>query len=157
MTTFIFSPWFVPSRLRVTSRREHPRATKERQRDRRLETGQIVTIFLYSSKGPIFIRVVMVLLRYPPVTACLHGSGGTPGRWVNTWRVTPHPALTCKRDHIRTKDYMDRRFTPRKRVSSPTWGPPPPCKQALSAMIFLWIFSATLLTSALWVGYLNKI
>ena len=67
------------------------------------------------------------------------------------------PALTCKRDHIRTKDYMDRWVTPRNRVSSPTWGPPPPCKQALSAMIFLWIFSATLLTSALWVGYLNKI
>ena len=27
---------------------------------------------------------------------------------------------------------MDRRFTPRKRVTSPTWGPPPPCKQALT-------------------------
>ena len=23
-------------------------------------------------------------------------------------------------------------FTPPKRVTSPTWGPPPPCKQALS-------------------------
>ena len=27
---------------------------------------------------------------------------------------------------------MDRRVTPPKRGSSPTWGPPPPCKQALS-------------------------
>ena len=27
---------------------------------------------------------------------------------------------------------MDRRFTPPKRVTSPTWGSPPPCKQALS-------------------------
>ena len=27
---------------------------------------------------------------------------------------------------------MDRRVTPPKRVTSPTWGPPPPCKQALS-------------------------
>ena len=26
---------------------------------------------------------------------------------------------------------MDRRYTPPKRVTSPTWGPPPPCKQAL--------------------------
>ena len=29
------------------------------------------------------------------------------------------------------RDYMDRRVTPPKRVTSPTWGPPPPCKQAL--------------------------
>ena len=27
---------------------------------------------------------------------------------------------------------MDRRVTPPKRVTLPTWGPPPPCKQALS-------------------------
>ena len=27
---------------------------------------------------------------------------------------------------------MDRRVIPPKRVTSPTWGPPPPCKQALS-------------------------
>ena len=27
---------------------------------------------------------------------------------------------------------MDRRVTPPKRVTSPTWGPPPPCKQAPS-------------------------
>ena len=26
---------------------------------------------------------------------------------------------------------MDKRATPPKRVTSPTWGPPPPCKQAL--------------------------
>ena len=26
---------------------------------------------------------------------------------------------------------MDRRVTPPKRVTSPTWGPPPPCKQTL--------------------------
>ena len=30
------------------------------------------------------------------------------------------------------RDYTDRRFTPPKRVTSPTWGPPPPRKQALS-------------------------
>ena len=27
------------------------------------------------------------------------------------------------------RDYMDRRVTPPKRVTSPTWGPPPPCLQ----------------------------
>ena len=32
---------------------------------------------------------------------------------------------------------MDRRVTPPKRVTSPTWGPPHPCKQALSQFIFL--------------------
>ena len=41
------------------------------------------------------------------------------------------PHLTCKRDHIKMRDCMDRRVTPPKRVTSPTWGPPPPCKQAL--------------------------
>ena len=39
------------------------------------------------------------------------------------------PHLTCKRDQIKIRDYMD------KRVTSPTWGSPPivpPCKQVLS-------------------------
>ena len=30
--------------------------------------------------------------------------------------------------------YMDRRVTPPKRVTSPTWGPQLPCKQALSVL-----------------------
>ena len=41
------------------------------------------------------------------------------------------PHVTYKRDQIKIRDYMDRRVTPPKRVTSPTWGPPPPCKQAL--------------------------
>ena len=36
------------------------------------------------------------------------------------------PHLSCKRDQIKIKDYID------GQVTSPTWGPPPPCKQALS-------------------------
>ena len=32
---------------------------------------------------------------------------------------------------------MDRRVTPPKRVTSPTWGPPSPCKQALILVLFL--------------------
>ena len=36
------------------------------------------------------------------------------------------------------RDYMDRRVTPAKRVSSSTWSPPAPCKQPLnmSALTF---------------------
>ena len=30
------------------------------------------------------------------------------------------------------RDYMDGQVTPPKRVTSPTWDTPPPCKQALS-------------------------
>ena len=47
------------------------------------------------------------------------------------------PHLTCKRDHNKMRDYMDRRLNPPKRVTSPTWGPPPPCKQALN-LYFWW-------------------
>ena len=60
--------------------------------------------------------------------ACLHEVGGPQAGEV-TCGGLPH--LTCKRDHIKMRDCMDRRVTPPKRVTSPTWGPPPPCKQAL--------------------------
>ena len=39
------------------------------------------------------------------------------------------------RDHIKMRDYMDRRVTLPKQVTSPTWGPPPPCKQALTVIL----------------------
>ena len=32
---------------------------------------------------------------------------------------------------------MDRRVTPPKRVTLPTWGPPPPCKQVLIQVYIL--------------------
>ena len=32
---------------------------------------------------------------------------------------------------------MDRRVTPPKRVTFPTWGPPPPCEQALSEKLLI--------------------
>ena len=60
--------------------------------------------------------------------ACLHGGGG-PQTGELTCGGSPH--LSCKRDQIKVRDYMDRRVTPPKRVTSPTWGPPPPRKQAL--------------------------
>ena len=58
--------------------------------------------------------------------ACLHGGGG-PQIGEVTCGGSPH--LSCKRDHIKMRDYMDRRVTPPKRVTSPNWGLPRPCKQ----------------------------
>ena len=64
--------------------------------------------------------------------ACLHEGGG-PQVGEVTWGGLPH--LTCKRDHIKMRDYMDRRVTPPKRVTSPIWGTLPSCKQALKLPI----------------------
>ena len=44
--------------------------------------------------------------------------------------------LSCKRDPSKMRDYMDRRVTPPNRVTSHTWGPPPPCKQVLTFLPF---------------------
>ena len=38
---------------------------------------------------------------------------------------------SCKRDQIKMRDYMGMWVIP------PTWGPPPPCKQALNLLLFL--------------------
>ena len=61
--------------------------------------------------------------------ASLYG-GGRPRVGEVVRGGSPH--LSFKRDQIKMRDYMDRRFTLTKRVSSPTWGPPAPYKQALS-------------------------
>ena len=63
--------------------------------------------------------------------ACLHGGGGPHTGEVTCGR-SPH--LSCKRDQIKIRDYMDRQITPPKRVASPIWGAPPPCKQAVRPM-----------------------
>ena len=53
-------------------------------------------------------------------------------REVTCRRVTLS-ILSRKRDQINMRDNIDRRGdTPHKRVTSPTWGLPPPCKQALN-------------------------
>ena len=52
------------------------------------------------------------------IGACLHGVGG-PQKDEVTCGWSPH--LSCKRDQIKTCDYMDRRVTPPKRVTSPTF------------------------------------
>ena len=60
--------------------------------------------------------------------ACLHEGGGPQ---VGEVACGGSPHRTCKRDHIKMRDYMDRRVTSPKQVTSPTWGSPPPYKQAL--------------------------
>ena len=47
------------------------------------------------------------------------------------WRVGHPTHASCKRDSIKMRDYIDRQVIPPKRVTSPTWGLLPPCKQAL--------------------------
>jgi len=64
--------------------------------------------------------------------ACWHEGGGPQVGEVTCGGI---PHLTCKRDRIKMRDCMDRRVTPPKRVTSPIWGPPPPCKQALTRKI----------------------
>ena len=59
----------------------------------------------------------------------LRGLRGLPDRAT---RLGGSPHLSCKRNQIKTIDYMERRFTPAKRVTLPTWGLSPPCKQGLS-------------------------
>ena len=56
------------------------------------------------------------------IRACLHGGEGLQVA-EKTCGESPH--LSCKCDQIKMRDYMD------WRVTSPSWGPPPPCKQAL--------------------------
>ena len=63
------------------------------------------------------------------VRASLHGVGGPQ---LGEGTCGGSPQLSRKRDQIKMRDYVDRRVTPPKRVTSPTWGPPPPCKQALN-------------------------
>ena len=54
---------------------------------------------------------------------------GLPGLADRATRLGGSPYWLCKRNQIKTRDYMDRRVTP------PTWGPPSPCKQVLKVSI----------------------
>ena len=85
-----------------------------------------VSAFLLSQYSTILAKVVHDFTAR--LRACLHGSWG-PQIGEVTCGGSPH--LLCKRDQIKMRDSMDRQVTPPKQVTSPTWGPPPPCKQAL--------------------------
>ena len=77
-----------------------------------------------------------------PTLKCLHGKiwpqlRGLPGL---ADRATL-PTL----NQIKIRKYMDWRVTPPKRVTSPASGPPPQCKQALSAWWYLESFHGLIL------------
>ena len=59
--------------------------------------------------------------------ACLHGGGG-PHLGEVTCGGSPH--LSCKRNQ--NERICGQAGYPPKRVTSPSWGPSPPCKQALT-------------------------
>ena len=71
----------------------------------------------------------MMTRKWRLLRACLHGCGG-PQIGEVTCGGSPH--LTWMRDQIKMRDYVERLVTLPKRVTSPSWGPPPPCKQAFS-------------------------
>ena len=71
-----------------------------------------------------------------PTLRRLHGKlsprlTGLPYLADRATRLGGSPHLSCKRDQNKIRNYMDKRVIPPRRVTSPTWGPPPPCKQAL--------------------------
>ena len=73
--------------------------------------------------------------------ACLHGGGGPQ---IGELICGGSPHLSCKRDQIKMRDYMNGQVTPPKRVTSPSWVSPPPCKQALNhnlSFLFYLFFS----------------
>ena len=94
-------------------------------------TSGIVTVDI-SDHLPVFCMVDTPLKKQNRQNtyfrACLHEGGG-PQVGEVTWGGLPH--LTCKRDHIKLRVYMDRWVTPPKRAALPIWGTPPSCKQAL--------------------------
>ena len=68
---------------------------------------------------------------YPTLTR-LHGKlspqlTGLPYLADRATLLSGSTHLSCKRDQNEIRNYRDRR------VTSPSWGPPPPCKQALSS------------------------
>ena len=84
-----------------------------------------VTMFAH---GQVVSKVTLTRSK-TSLRACVREGGG-PQEGEVTCGKLPH--LTCKCDHIKMRDFMDRR------VTSPTWGPPPPSKQALSAKSLIW-------------------
>ena len=94
---------------------------------------------------PIIAKPGATVLYSVSFRACLHGGGG-PQVGEVTCGGSPH--LSCNRDKIKMRDYIDRWVTPPKQVTSPTWGPPPPFKQALSfcfQSLLQWDFHTTFL------------
>ena len=77
-------------------------------------------------KGLLNFKMVRVNI---PLRACLHGGGGPQ---IGEVICGGSPHLSCQRDQLKMRDYVDRWVIPPKRVTSPNWGSPPPCKQGPS-------------------------
>ena len=77
----------------------------------------------------VIIHVADACRKWPLLRACLQGGGG-PQAGEATCGGSHH--VSYKRDQIKMRVYMGRRFAPPKRVTSLTWGSPPLYKQALS-------------------------
>ena len=83
-----------------------------------------------------FLKLQYYTILYPAVNMFLHNvfrvclnGGGEPQ--IGEVKCGGSPHLSCNCDQIKMRDYMDKRDTPPKRVTSRTWGSPPPCKQTL--------------------------
>ena len=50
-------------------------------------------------------------------------------------RLGEVPHLSCESSQEKKRDCMERLVTPPRWGTSPTWGPPPPCEQALSRFV----------------------
>ena len=56
---------------------------------------------------------------------------GLPGTADRATRLGEVPHLSCESSQEKKRDCMERLVTPPRWGTSPTWGPPPPCEQAL--------------------------
>ena len=86
-------------------------------------------------------KIQHVNVLHASLKACLHGGGG---RQIGEVICGRSPHLSCKRDPSKIRDYMNGLVTPPKRVTSPSWVSPPPCKQALNhnpSFLFYLFFS----------------
>ena len=84
-------------------------------------------------QGIIRHHINDVLKEFFTPRACLHGGGG-PQIGEVTCGGSPH--LSCKRDQIKMRDYMDRQVTPPKRVEYLTYmGSPTPMQTGCK-----WVF-----------------
>ena len=77
----------------------------------------------------------------PPHLQHSHGENspqlsGLPASADRATRLGEVPHFTCERNQEIKRDCMERLVTPPKRGTSPTWGPPPPCEQALKSKIY---------------------
>ena len=96
---------------------------------------RILTILLNTVKAITIINnttTIVIIIVYKEVIVYPIPEAKLFFKSLFTWRWGPRvgevtcgglPHLTCTRDHIKIRDYMDRKVTPPKRVTSPTWGP----------------------------------